>query len=427
MSFVMLFTLGLVLIGSGVGVQASQTTLVSVDSVGTQGNEGSGGPSLSADGRLVTFASDATNLVPGDTNGAKDIFVRALDTGELVRVSVDSAGTQGDDSSFSPVISADGRSVTFASTATNLVPEDTNGIRDTFVHDLTTGQTVRVSVNSAGTQGNDSSFSPSLSADGQLVAFASDASNLVAGDTNGAEDIFVHNLTTGQTARVSVDSAGIQGNGASFFPVISADGRSVTFASSATNLVPGDTNGTKDIFVHDLTTGQTVRVSVDSAGTQGNGASFFPVISADGQLVAFESLATNLVPGDTNGGRDIFVRDLTTGQTVRVSVDSASTQGNGASFSPSLSADGQMVAFSSDATNLVPGDTNGVRDIFVRDLTTRQTVRVSVDSAGIEGNGDSFSPSLSANERLVAFDSFATNLVPGDTNGAEDIFVHDFK
>ncbi len=427
MSFVMLFTLGLVLIGSGVGVQASQTTLVSVDSVGTQGNEGSGGPSLSADGRLVTFASDATNLVPGDTNGAKDIFVRALDTGELVRVSVDSAGTQGDDSSFSPVISADGRSVTFASTATNLVPGDTNGIRDTFVHDLTTGQTVRVSVNSAGTQGNDSSFSPSLSADGQLVAFASDASNLVAGDTNGAEDIFVHNLTTGQTARVSVDSAGIQGNGASFFPVISADGRSVTFASTATNLVPGDTNGTKDIFVHDLTTGQTVRVSVDSAGTQGNGASFFPVISADGQLVAFESLATNLVPGDTNGGRDIFVRDLTTGQTVRVSVDSASTQGNGASFSPSLSADGQMVAFSSDATNLVPGDTNGVRDIFVRDLTTRQTVRVSVDSAGIEGNGDSFSPSLSANERLVAFDSFATNLVPGDTNGAEDIFVHDFK
>jgi len=375
----------------------------------------------------VTFASDATNLVPGDTNGAKDIFVRALDTGELVRVSVDSAGTQGDDSSFSPVISADGRSVTFASTATNLVPGDTNGIRDTFVHDLTTGQTVRVSVNSAGTQGNDSSFSPSLSADGQLVAFASDASNLVAGDTNGAEDIFVHNLTTGQTARVSVDSAGIQGNGASFFPVISADGRSVTFASTATNLVPGDTNGTKDIFVHDLTTGQTVRVSVDSAGTQGNGASFFPVISADGQLVAFESLATNLVPGDTNGGRDIFVRDLTTGQTVRVSVDSASTQGNGASFSPSLSADGQMVAFSSDATNLVPGDTNGVRDIFVRDLTTRQTVRVSVDSAGIEGNGASFFPVISADGQLVAFDSFATNLVPGDTNGAEDIFVHDFR
>ena len=136
MSFVMLFTLGLVLIGSGVGVQASQTTLVSVDSVGTQGSEGSGGPSLSADGRLVTFASDATNLVPGDTNGAKDIFVRALDTGELVRVSVDSAGTQGDDSSFSPVISADGRSVTFASTATNLVPGDTNGAEDIFVHDF---------------------------------------------------------------------------------------------------------------------------------------------------------------------------------------------------------------------------------------------------------------------------------------------------
>src|SRR6266566_3635770 len=223
MSFVMLFTLGLVLIESGVGVQASQTTLVSVDSVGTQGNEGSGGPSLSADGRSVTFASTATNLVPGDTNG----------------------------------------------------------IRDTFVHDLTTGQTVRVSVNSAGTQGNDSSFSPSLSADGQLVAFASDASNLVAGDTNGAEDIFVHNLTTGQTARVSVDSAGTQGNGASFFPVISADGQLVAFESLATNLVPGDTNGGRDIFVRDLTTGQTVRVSVDSAGIEGNGDSFSPSLSAN--------------------------------------------------------------------------------------------------------------------------------------------------
>jgi len=260
-----------------------------------------------------------------------------------------------------------------------------------------------------------------------LVAFASDARNLVPGDTNGAEDVFVHDLTTGQTVRVSVDSAGTQSNGASFFPVISADGRLVTFASSASNLVPGDTNGAKDIFVHDLTTGQTVRVSVNSAGTQSNGASFFPVISADGQSVAFESLATNLVPGDTNGVRDIFVHDLTTRQTVRVSADSAGIQGNGSSSSPSLSADGQLVAFASDATNLVPGDTNGVKDIFVRDLTTGQTARVSVDSAGIEGNGDSFFPSLAANERLVAFDSFATNLVPGDTNGAEDIFVHDFR
>src|SRR6266568_1446865 len=185
MSLVMLFTLGLVLIESGVGVQASQTTLVSVDSVGTQGNEGSGGPSLSADGRLVTFAADASNLVAGDTNGAEDIFVHNLTTGQTARVSVDSAGIQGNGASFFPVISADGRSVTFASTATNLVPGDTNGTTDIFVHDLTTRQTVRVSVDSASTQGNGASFSPSLSADGQMVAFSSDATNLVPGDTNG--------------------------------------------------------------------------------------------------------------------------------------------------------------------------------------------------------------------------------------------------
>ena len=173
--------------------------------------------------------------------------------------------------------------------------------------------------------------------------------------------------------------------------------------------------------------GGTVRVAVDSAGAQGNSGSFVPSLSANGRVVAFASGATNLVAGDTNAATDIFVHDLKTGQTVRVAVDSAGGQGNDSSFVPSLSANGRVVAFASDATTLVTGDTNGNRDVFVHDLTTGQTVRVSVDSAGIEGNGDSFSPSLSANERLVAFDSFATNLVPGDTNGAEDIFVHDFR
>src|SRR5437773_163044 len=208
--------------------------------------------------------------------------------------------------------------------------------------------------------------------------------------------------------RVSADSAGTQGNDSSFSPSLSADGRSVTFASVASNLVPGDTNGVRDIFVRDLKTGQAVRGSVDSAGTQGNDSSFSPSLSADGQLVAFASVASNLVPGDTNGVRDTFVHDLTTRQTVRVSADSAGTQGNGSSFSPSLSADGQLVAFASDATNLVPGDTNGVKDIFVRDLMTGQTERMSVDSGGIEGNGDSFIPSLAASSRLAAFDALAT-------------------
>ena len=227
------------------------------------------------------------------------------------------------------------------------------------------GGTVRVAVDSAGAQGNSGSFVPSLSATGRWVAFASGATNLVAGDTNAATDIFVHDRKTGETVRVSVDSAGIEGNGDSSGPSISATGRWVAFQSFATNLVAGDTNEASDVFVHDRRTGQTVRVSMDSAGVQGNDTSSDPSISANGRWVAFQSFATNLVAGDTNGDRDIFVHDLTTGETVRVSVNSAGIQGNSESFFASLSAKGRVVAFTSDASNLVAEDTNGDSDVFV--------------------------------------------------------------
>ena len=192
MPFFTLFTLSLVLVVSSAAVQAGGTVRVAVDSAGAQGNSGSFVPSLSAKGRVVAFASGATNLVAGDTNAATDIFVHDLKTGQTVRVAVDSAGGQGNDSSFVPSLSANGRVVAFASDATTLVTGDTNGNRDVFVHDLTTGQTVRVSVNSAGIQGNSESFFASISAKGRVVAFTSDASNLVAEDTNGDSDVFVH-------------------------------------------------------------------------------------------------------------------------------------------------------------------------------------------------------------------------------------------
>jgi Tol biopolymer transport system component len=264
---------------------------------------------------------------------------------------------------------------------------------------------------------------PSISADGRYVAFHSDASNLVPGDTNGTWDIFVHDRLTGQTTRVSVASDGTQGNNGSGDPSISADGRYVAFTSEASNLVPGDTNGTWDIFVHDRVTGQTTRVSVASDGSEGYGSSFSSSISADGRYVAFSSWASNLVPGDTNGWADVFVHDRVTGQTTRVSVASDGTEGNHVSLLPSISADGRYVAFSSWASNLVPGDTNEVQDIFVHDRLTGQTSRVSVASGGTEGNGASEFPSISADGRYVAFYSAASNLVPGDTNGTWDIFV----
>jgi len=197
----------------------------------------------------------------------------------------------------------------------------------------------------------------------------------------------------------------------------------VVFESDASNLVPGDTNGRYDIFLRDRQTDTTTRLSVSSAGTQGNDSSLAPSISADGRYVVFESDASNLVPGDTNGRYDIFLRDRQTGTTTRLNVSSTGTQGNGVSGRPSISADGRYVAFNSDASNLVPGDTNGRNDIFLRDRQTGTTTRLSVSSTGVQGDGHSYDPFISADGRYVAFNSHATTLVPGDTNGKQDIFL----
>ena len=276
---------------------------------------------------------------------------------------------------------------------------------------------------SSGTQGNNFSLAPSISDDGRFVAFTSDSNNLVSGDTNSIADVFVHDRQTGTTERVSVGSSGTQGNSSSLAPRISSDGRFVAFFSAASNLVSSDTNGTSDVFVHDRQTGTTSRVSVDSSGSQGNGISVAPSISSDGRFVTFQSAASNLVSGDTNSSTDVFVHDQQTGTTERVSVGSSGTQGNDLSLTPSISSDGRFVAFQSDANNLVSGDTNRSADIFVHDRQTGTTSRVSVDSSGGQGNNRSLDSSISGNGRFVAFESDASNLVNGDTNVSSDIFV----
>jgi Tol biopolymer transport system component len=421
---VAILSVGLLLAAIGVAEGAMAKTIrVSVRSDGSQANGLSFDPSISAGGRFVAFYSDASNLVAGDTNGTTDVFVRDRRTGTTSRVSVRSNGDQPNDGSFTPSISADGRYVAFQSDASNLVPGDTNGEADVFVHNRTTGTTSRVSVRSDGDQANGFSYGPSISSDGRYVAFHAFATNLVSGDTNGAGDVFVHDRTTGTTSRVSVGSNGEQVNGNSFYPSISADGRSVAFVSYASNLVPGDTNGKADVFVHDRQTGTTSRVSVRSNGDQANNRrSEAPSISADGRFVAFVSLASNLVSGDTNGRADVFVHDRTTGKTSRVNVRSNGDQANNG-LDPSISAAGRYVAFRSGAPNLVPGDTNRKTDVFVHDRTTGTTIRVNVRSNGDQANGNSFSPSISGDGRFVAFHSFASNLVPGDTNGWYDVFV----
>ncbi len=399
--------------------------LVSVSTAGGVGMFGSvispGG--VSADGRYVAFFSSAPNLVAGDTNVANDVFVRDTVAGTTTRISVDGVGAQGDGSSYSASISADGRYVAFASDAVNLVADDTNGIRDVFVRDTVAGTTTRLSVDGAGAQGNSTSYNPSISADGRYVAFYSNASNLVAGDTNGATDVFVRDTVAGTTTRISVDGAGAQANSGSSAASISADGRYVAFSSDATNLVVGDTNGNSDVFVRDTVVGTTTRLSVDGTGVQGNGYSSNPSISADGRYVAFSSNATNLVVGDTNGASDVFVRDTVAGTTTRLTIDGTGVQGNGYSYNPSISADGRYVALSSDATNLVVGDTNGASDVFVRDTVAGTTTRLTIDGTGVQGNGYSYNPSISADGRYIGFYTLASNFTASDTNGTYDVFL----
>jgi Tol biopolymer transport system component/putative cell wall-binding protein len=380
-------------------------------------------PSISADGRYVAFQSGATNLVTGDTNASDDVFVRDTVAGTTTRVSVASDGSQGDSSSDYPSVSADGRYVAFSTRASNLVPNDTNGKDDVFLHDNETGETTCVSVASDGSQANGYSESSALSADGRYVAFDSQAKNLVPGDTNGRLDVFLHDTQTGTTTRVSVAGDGSEGDGHSFSPATSADGRYVAFRSNATNLVSGDTNGKDDVFLHDNETGETTRVSVASDGSQANDDSLSPATCADGRYVAFQSDATNLVSGDTNGKDDVFLHDTETGETTRVSVASDGTPGDSGCYDPALSADGRYVAFGSMARNLVPDDTNDRNDIFVHDTQTGTTTRVSVAGDGSEGDGASRGPALSADGRYVAFRSYAANLVAGDSNDAPDIFL----
>jgi hypothetical protein len=280
------------------------------------------------------------------------------------------------------------------------------------------------------TSGFNFSQSPrAVSAGGSVVAFSSSASNLVSGDTNGAADVFVNDRGTKKpsTTRVSVASGGAQANGDSGSASVSGDGRLVAFVSGASNLASGDTNGVADVFVHDRVTNSTTRVSVASDGTEANAESAFvgaPQLSVDGRFVAFESFASNLVLGDTNGMLDIFVHDRQTGAVTRASVASDGTQANNTSRSASISGDGRFVAFHSFATNLVPPDTNPDFDIFVHDQQTGTTSLANVASDGTQANSSSVRPSISGDGRFVSFDSTASNLVPGDTNGIGDVFVH---
>ncbi|MBI2901224.1 MAG: PD40 domain-containing protein, partial [Planctomycetes bacterium] len=453
--------------------------------LGAEPNGNSYGARMSADGRYVAFESVASNLVELDTNTWADVFVYDIGANTVERVSVDTNEVEPNNKSFTPSISANGRYVAFSSNASDLVASDTNGATDVFVRDRLLGTTELVSVDSNEIQGNIFSKMPSISADGRYVAFSSSSNNLVVGDTNSTFDIFVRDRLLGTTELVSVDSNEIQDYYPSYRPsisadgryvafdtqsilessvpshayynvylrdrlgtttvrisapfvagavpfgnsieaTISADGRFVAFTSVTGNLVPEyDGNSDWDVFLRDVSGGSTKLISISTTGTSGNAYSSYQAISPDGRFVAFASSAKNLVPGDTNDTiSDIFMRDLDgAGSTVKIT-----NTANGGSWVPSVSsgfAPGRYAGFSSLATNLVANDTNGADDAFIQDLDTGTIRLVSVNNAGVQGDGASQRPSLSSDSRFVAFQSAATNLVSGDTNLKTDVFVRD--
>jgi Tol biopolymer transport system component len=372
------------------------------------------------------FTSEAANLVPGDTNDERDVFVRDLAAGLTSRVSVSSTGVEGNGQSFSASISDDGRWIAFESQSTNLVVGDNNGFADVFLHDRQSGITKLISISLSGVPANGLSNRPAISGDGNCISFLSEASDLISGDTNQLTDAFVYDATTLTIERISVTSNGMQSSGVTpqSRSALSYDGRFVVFESGASNLVLNDTNGFSDIFLRDRLNGTTERVSLNNFNIQANGQSTEAAISADGRIIAFASSATNLIPADANGAwNDVFVFDRLTSVVSCESVSSSGNQGLfGHSGLPSLSADGATIAYQSGA-QLVPADENATLDIYVRDRPPGITSRISVSSLGDPGIYDSRRPSVSSDGTFIAFESLASNLVPG--NVGYDVFIHD--
>jgi Tol biopolymer transport system component len=464
--------------------------VIGLASVADDGSEALGGDSerssVSMGGRLVAFDSRADNLVPNDTNSSSDIFLRDTCIGasetcvpSTILVSDGSGGTPANGDSTNPVMNVvtsftvtspldtpSGRFIAFQSSADNLVAGDTNGKVDVFVRDTCVGvtgsctpSTIRVSVASDGGEGNGDSMNPAISDNGNYLVFQSSATNFTPHDTNGTWDVFVRYTCViaaegcvQSTTPVSVAITGGLGDGSSVSPSIS-EGQLIAFQSAATNLVAKDTNGSDDIFVRDACayrppdcTPSTIRITAASDGTQSNNRSTDPSISAEGRFVAFASLADNLVPNDTNNRWDVFVRDTCfpfptasdcVPLTTRVSVASDGSESEGdaseVEIRPSMAASGRYIAFSSSATNLVAGDMNGNPDIFVRATCLSafvvspgcqpSTIRLSVAGDGAQGNGGSVLPSISADGGYITFKSTSTNLVANDTNGLADIYL----
>jgi len=403
------------------------TRRASLNSHEKEANEVCSSPSISANGRYVAFASKSVNLHADDDDLQADIFVRDLWTGVTILASraTDGAapGVKANNDCFNPRISANGRFVVFDSVASNLHPEDTDVVRDVFLRDLQSGTTTLVSKDLALVGGvKQKCTSPAVSGDGRHVVFLY-GNGEPSGPTSVPYQVWMRDtlLLTSELVSIPPPVPGGSFPWNCYDPAISADGQFVAFAGNLT----ASPLMAYQVYVRDRVGTVTVLASVSTAAGDGSDTSRRPSLSADGQYVAFESAATNLISAglDANGETDIYVRDLLRNETVRVSNANAGTEAIGASYSPAISSSGRYVAFVSTAANLVNGDTNGAADVFVRDTKGRGTVRVSVRTYGSEANDASDEPALTADGSYVAFSSVATDLVEGDNNNTVDVFV----
>lgn len=391
-------------------------------------------PTVNLNGLITAYSSNALDLVsPPFQNAINQMYAREVEviTSELLSKGANGRGGNqpSQNSGFPPGISADGRFVTFSSSASNLVNDDLLGLENVFVYDRVAGTIELITRGSDGPANGASNF-PKISGDGRYVVFQSIASNFVTGDTNGVSDIYLFDRTDGVMVRVSVAADG-DTDGPSITPNISEDGRDVAYASRATNLVDPPTSGAfEQIFVTDWRALTTELVSLSSDGMPGNAVSFLPAPNGDGTQIAFKSEAFNLVPNDTNGVPDVFVRNRTAGTTQRVSVDSFGNESNGLSGGPGISADARFVAFASFASNFVPEDGNGQSDVYVYDRFPPGRMqgiiaRVTVGMNGEEPNNgvSDFPVTVSSDGRWIGFASSASNLVPNDLNNDQDAFL----
>lgn len=405
-----IFALIAVLGAPGIAAQVRQLDHVGAAGGGSFHTNSSHGRALSRNGRWVVFRSNDTTLVPGSSNGHSQVYLvdRQTRAAEFISVGLNGPGN-GD--SFNPTISHDGRHIAFWSEASNLVAGDSNNIGDIFVRDRIAGTTTRVNVGPGNLQATAESNYPAISGDGRIVAFMSTAREL-ANDLNGQAQVFVHDRSTGTTELISRTPQSAPGLGTSREPALSGDGRFVAFESNARDLVPGDGNFVDDVFVFDRVDSTMARVSNRVDGSASSNGSYGPSISDDGRIVAFHANGS-MQPEDSNGHVDGYVFDRATQVLRRVTLSHLQAQLNLGAFYVVISGDGLWVAFASSSSDTVPGAVGGIRnDIYVRRLSDGLVRRVSVNSNGVQPDDSSNFPTIGRDGTLVGFASQATNLVP---------------